>query len=192
MGRQFTCALCGEPLFGGRADRKFCSAACRQNSSRQTRNCGACKLHHPSVSLTATICVPCLVWDLIQVEKKELREVIEFLHDRRSCFYCGELATEKEHVVPRHTKYPTWVVLSCRECNNLAGRETHVSVLEKMDSIRSLRGKRYRKLLRSPEWTVDELEELSYNLRTSIEAQMRARDIVKTQLKWNPLALEIE
>lgn len=135
------------------------------------------------------VCAPCKVHRAIVVDKLAFATVVAWMQDHHVCFYCGEYATQKEHVVPRHTLYPTWVVGSCQECNMLAGAEPFISVLDKLLFIRDRRVKRYKKLLQSPDWTDDELQDIGRNLKVAIEAGQRAREVVCSQVNWNPLAL---
>lgn len=181
------CGFCCEPLGKRRVDAKFCDDRCRAKAASVLRKCKQCNLHHPSVTGDGILCTPCRVWDMIQIERKTLVEIVAFLNERRECFYCGELATEDEHVVPRWLAYPTWVVRSCRECNGLAGGEPFVSALEKAEWIKGRRAERYSHLLKMPDWSPDELEEIGHTLRKSIIAHMAAKDVVKSQLSWNPL-----
>jgi hypothetical protein len=148
----------------------------------------ACRRRHPSVSESATVCVPCQVSELIRLERKTLKEVVDWIRDRGLCFYCGENATEIEHVIPQRLEYPTWTVMSCRECNSLAGGEAFVSALDKARYIRDRRERRYRDLLRMPEWDDEELQEMGPTMRRSIRTHQRARDIVRCQLTWEPIS----
>jgi hypothetical protein len=184
------CVFCGEALeTWKRGDSKFCSSKCANKAYRALRRCVRCKLAHPSVGHPDFVCVPCVTHEKIVVEKLQFHTVVKWMNEHHVCFYCGEWATEREHVVPQHTLYPTWVVPSCRECNAFAGGSLFDSVLDKLLWVRERRVARYSKLLAMPEWTWDEIDELGKNLRSKIAAAQAARDIVKSQVTWNPLAL---
>jgi hypothetical protein len=72
----------------------------------------------------------------------------------------GEYANEIEHVYPRSTKLPTYVVPACKECNLLASDALFSTFEEKSIYIRNKLRKRYKKILSTPEWTSDEIKEL--------------------------------
>ncbi len=148
-----------------------------------------CMTRHPSVGQPSMVCAPCEVHDAIVKERKEFSTVVGWMFDKSVCFYCGEHATQKEHVVPQSTLYPTWIVPSCVECNVLAGAKPFVSVLDKMHWLKDRRARRYAKLLKMPEWTEDEIAELGHALRSKVEAAQSALTSVRSQLTWDPLAL---
>lgn len=80
--------------------------------------------------------------------------------------------------------------MACRECNGMAGGEVFGGITEKLLAIREKRRKRYSKLIKSPSWTNDELEEIGYKLRRKIEAWQLAKECVEGQIAWNPLELK--
>lgn len=190
MKRAAECRRCKEPLAGKRKDAVFCSDMCRVESSKETRRCKSCGLGHATATPASPICVPCRVFDMIKTEKAEIGHVVAWLSDKRVCFYCGEYGDEIEHVVPRRVLLPTWTVLSCTECNRMAGGEMFASVFEKLLFIREKRAKKYRKLLSMPEWDDEELAELKGRLRKMVEDWKRARECVLAQTLWNPLELQ--
>lgn len=151
------------------------------------KRCSQCQIHHPSVRGSAATCAPCVVFEMIHIERKELAAIVQWCADHDTCFYCGEIASEKEHVIPRHTDLPTWIVPSCRECNAMANGAPFGSALEKLLAIREKRRKKHAKLLRMPQWTADELREMGPRMAKSIAVWMIAKDVVQAQLTWNPL-----
>lgn len=123
---------------------------------------------------------------MIMLDKTALKDVIAICEASNSCFYCGERATQDEHVVAQVYDVETWTVRSCWECNALAGQEPFATITHKHEYIRDRRRLRYAKLLKMPEWTEDDLDEMGTNLRNTIIAYQRARDVVKTQIDWQP------
>ncbi len=185
-----TCEYCSERLLKlKRKDSRFCDDACRQRAKRALRVCTQCRMHHPSVGAPDYRCATCVVHEKVVLEKADFRQVVTWMFEHHTCFYCGEYATEKEHVVPQHTLYPTWIVPACHECNAMAGATIFVSVLDKHQWLQTRRGARYSKLLKMPDWDWEEISELGRNLRAKVEAAQKAKDVVKSQLIWNPLAL---
>ncbi len=185
------CGFCCEKLPATlRSDARYCSEECRHKAKRAIRQCSRCKLHHPSVLAPERVCAPCRMYDKIVEQKEEFLAVVGWMFDNQVCFYCGEHAVQKEHVVPQVTLYPSGIVPSCQECNLLAGAALHTNVLDKLMFIKDLRLKRYRKLLEMPEWSWDEIQDLGKNLRSLVVAAQKARDIIVSQVKWNPIALK--
>lgn len=181
------CYACGAEKSGKRKDAIFCSDKCRVGFHQRIKACCRCALHHPSVTKASPVCACCKLHDIIVVEKKALREVLQLCKESRSCFYCGELATEDEHVVPRRCQTETWIVRSCKECNSMAGGEPFASVVDKIVYIRDKRRKKYSRLLSIPEWTLEEIEEMGHNMRVAIKASMIAKEVVTSQLSWAPI-----
>ncbi len=189
MGKVRSCSFCGESVVGMQKSAIYCSGACRVAAHRRLMPCDRCSLSHPTVTEISKTCAPCHLHDMIVREQTALKDIIAMCDETRSCFYCGELGTEKEHVIPRRFDVETWIVKSCKECNTMAGGEPFASVVDKLKYIRERRAKRYSKLLKMPEWDASELKEMGLNLRKSIAAYQRARDIVRTQLSWEPLPI---
>lgn len=99
------------------------------------------------------------------------------------CAYCGEPATDREHVVPRSLG-GTYTVPSCRECNLLAGRSLDASLACRRARIRKAFERKYRRVLRAPEWDRYELAELGRALRDAVEAQEAARQVLCQRLDF--------
>ncbi len=185
------CRNCSDEFTTQHVTKVFCDDSCRAMSGKgaRTHTCSRCGVPHPSVTAAKATCIACLFYDQVRVEKRELRELVDWLGDRGLCFYCGDYASDHEHVVPRVTGLPTWIVRACSECNSIAGGELFTSILEKRDYIRARRTKKYGRILKQPEWTEDELADMGRKLRVGIEAAQRAKKFVQSQIEWDPLAL---
>lgn len=185
------CLRCREVLSKStRVDAKFCSAACRSAHHHRPEVCPRCNLGHSSVGWLGGTCAPCYLFDLIQVEKRIFSDVVAWITEKCICFYCGESSTDVEHVVPRRCELPTWTVPACHECNGIAGSKLFDGVLEKAEFIRERRRKKYRKLLKTPVWEEDELEELSTKLAHTVRMWTNAKKSIQAQLDWDPLAAQ--
>jgi hypothetical protein len=44
--------------------------------------------------------------------------------------------------------------------------------------------KRYAKLLKAPNWTLEELEEIEQSLRTAIETTAKKKAAIKRRIRW--------
>lgn len=106
-----------------------------------------------------------------------------------SCTYCNDIASVREHVIPAsyfgfRTYDPSkqWVVPSCETCNLLAGSKMFFSIPEKATYILKRYKSKYRKVLALPYWSQDELSDVSYILRSSIEGSLMAKAILQRKI----------
>jgi ribosomal protein L40E len=144
--------------------------------------CRECGLRHWSAK--AEVCAACRYFELTQYERTQLAPIVEFLRSTAMCAYCGEYATDVEHVVPRSSKLPTYTVPACSECNGFASGHLFPSFEAKAAYIQSKIRKRYQKLIRTPEWDESEIAELGYAMRQEVLAYSRARDWIRRRLDW--------
>lgn len=114
-----------------------------------------------------------------------LRDAVEYCKEHQVCAYCGEYGSEAEHVVPKHLELDTWTILACSDCNNIAGGAPLFTFRDKRDHIRAGIRKRHGKLLRMPDWTDDEIDDLGPAMRRSVLAHARAREIVLQRLSFD-------
>lgn len=88
------------------------------------------------------------------------------------CRYCGMPAETTDHCPPIPAAYavgadvmiergyPLLKVRACSECNTALSDRPLYSIAERVQYLIEVYAKRYKKLIRSPKWTVDELNEL--------------------------------
>ena len=100
------------------------------------------------------------------------------------CVYCGDHATDEDHVPPiaavnRLGPHGQMVlVASCDECNTLAGSLHHTTVSERCIYLEKRIRQRYRNLVLAAEWSAEELAELGPNIRQHIECtETQARKV---------------
>lgn len=147
--------------------------------------CKVCQL--PTRTLHAGVCVQCHFVEIVRTERRDYGQVIDSLREHGLCAYCGEYASDIEHVIARRTRLPTMTVPACRECNSIAGGEWFTSMHEKTEYIhRGIRDK-YAKVLASPEWDDEEIREMGRAMRDMIKAWRVARLVTLQRLAWNPL-----
>ncbi len=101
------------------------------------------------------------------------------------CVYCGEHSYEWEHVIPYSFGLPTCLVRACPECNRLAGSEIFPTIYAKQGFIKDKLLTRHQKLLRSPDWSEDELDEMGYGLRSYIQRGAYEKDRLLARLEWD-------
>lgn len=111
-----------------------------------------------------------------------------FYHDvlnRYCCFYCGQPADTMDHVPPltRVSDYEAFglanprylTVPSCPECNSLAGDTLQESILDRAVFIHRALESKYRKTLKSANWSEAEIRQagLSGRLKWYIKGNSR-------------------
>ena len=191
------CALCRLRIASAhkRKDAAFCSEHCRTTFhnavTARRRQCAACK-RKLLIRATDDICATCAWSEYVRNEKRQLADVIDWLRLNSVCAYCGDIATDTEHVVPRRAGLPTYTVPSCRECNLFAGGNLFQSFREKAEHIRNRRSRKYYKLLRIPEWTDDELHDLKGNTRRRVVSLNEARELIQDQLEWRVESVNVD
>ena len=107
------------------------------------------------------------------------------------CAYCGEFADTFDHVIPVSHKYVNRklevgnkeAVPCCRECNETLSNVFLHTISSRSDYLIKRYKKKYKKVLNTPNWESDELEEMGANMVRSILARMDMRDIVQERLQ---------
>lgn len=128
-------------------------------------------------------------------ELEHLYESLTPSEDANKCTYCGGVATDIEHVIPRsffHTdgkKRLTYhasknnLVWSCRECNILAGTEVFANFWDKKKFIAERVEKRHARILYMAEWTDAEIAELDGLLRRYVFTAMKVKEKLWARLE---------
>jgi len=114
----------------------------------------------------------------------------------KKCFYCGEYANTKDHIIPvsfyynggRKGKHLTAeygkenLIDSCHECNCIANNKIFNNKYEKKDYIQERLKIKYRKIINSPFWSDEEINEMGRTLRKEIIIQQLARKWILNRL----------
>ncbi len=103
------------------------------------------------------------------------------------CVYCGWDADSVDHILPR-----TWTgdaarpfiptVPACRDCNARINDAFAPTLGERRRIAYESLERKYRKLLRNPSWSDDEMAELGPRLRHELECREALRRMVKYRL----------
>lgn len=110
------------------------------------------------------------------------------------CFYCGSIAETVDHVPPvsrifdyralmlKHEFY--WRVKCCYECNTVLGNKLQPTLLHRVESLKTMLSKRYKRVLATPEWDSDEINELKKagKLQKYVREQAELRAIVAARI----------
>ena len=101
--------------------------------------------------------------------------------NQSKCFYCGDIATDRDHVVPhalsgRNRRIWTldWVHC-CRECNRFMGAEAPYSMTERVRIVIGKISKKYKLDQPDPDWDEHDLEGMSRQFVAKIKADARNR-----------------
>lgn len=113
-----------------------------------------------------------------------------------NCSYCGAWdGNNRDHVVPasynqtkKHFKCLT--IPSCGECNVLLGSRLYFSIPSRAAYLLGTYERRYKKLLKQPDWTPEEIEEIGPSMAASILQSMKDQNEVKRQLEHLRLVAE--
>jgi len=118
------------------------------------------------------------------------------------CSYCGQDSDCRDHVIPlvyfggirsrsfNSTRY--WLTPACWVCNTLAGSAVFFTIPDKAKYIKQRFLIKYRKILRTPEWTEQELKQVSYKLRVQIFNSLVAKRVALEKIKGLEKVIELE
>lgn len=118
--------------------------------------------------------------------------------DIEKCFYCGEDADTKDHIIPvsfyysgkRKGRHLTAeygkenLIASCRECNSIAGNKVFDDVYEKKDFIQQRLKFKYKKVINLPFWSEEEIKEMGSSLRKDIRIEQLARKWILNRIDY--------
>lgn len=118
------------------------------------------------------------------------------------CYYCGDPAGTLDHARPQSldrvlrsmdeetralvvSRQPRRdQVPACRDCNCMLGRKWFSTLEERRAYVKEhLRAKHYR-LLHSPPWTQEEIDDLGPTLKTTVVSQQRKKRRIEQRLRW--------
>jgi hypothetical protein len=112
-----------------------------------------------------------------------------------SCHYCGLVSDTIDHVPPRSVRpsiallpnanaFPFVEVHACRECNCALGRLALWTLAERKRYMKKWIRRRYKRVLKMPNWSSVELEELAPHMREHVVNGLAVRDITRQRLAW--------
>lgn len=156
------CAYCGKTYTPLRRWQKFCGSQCRgyafedKEASQKVHNLKLCE---------------------------------------KACYYCGVIADTIDHVPPTsirptlvslglHLKIPFKEVRACRECNSLLGSRDIWLLTQRKQFIKKALRRRYKKILKCPEWTDSELASLNGSLQSFVIQRQVLKEILFKRLAW--------
>lgn len=111
------------------------------------------------------------------------------------CVYCGDPATTRDHFIPVSVvamladsnpvpQYAKVTLPCCSHCNSVAEAKVFKTVGAKRRYIQNRLAKKHRKLLNSPPWSDDEINQLGRTLRTKILADQQLARRLRCRIAW--------
>lgn len=105
------------------------------------------------------------------------------------CIYCGQPRTCYDHFPPRHTGVRRGFLLpACTECNSTLGGRSGLDLGERFDFVKRRLRDKNKRLLDTPQWSDEELDELGPNLRRQAAAWTSNKSVIEKRLGWEPWA----
>ena len=105
------------------------------------------------------------------------------------CVYCGEIATERDHVPAKRVRrillragiaFERAIVDSCKSCNSMLGGKPLVTLADRRAYIRHKLWRKNWKLITSPSWGDSEIAQLGESLGTWVRSmQQRKQRILR-------------
>jgi 5-methylcytosine-specific restriction endonuclease McrA len=118
------------------------------------------------------------------------------------CTYCGLPADTEDHIVPMSllarieglstdvraeilAELPMLIrVYACRQCNSVLGNRVYRGIVDRRDAVKDYLRRKHKRLLKSPDWTDEEIDQLGYTLRDHVKNRMELKKVVKARLSW--------
>lgn len=101
------------------------------------------------------------------------------------CTYCGNIATLEDHFPPLSLMLEGWLLPACAECNAFAGTVWARDFEARCRHVNFCIRRKYKKLLETPAWSRDELDELEHTLRSAVIQWEGQRKIAQERIAWN-------
>ncbi len=108
--------------------------------------------------------------------------------DVDTCWYCGEMATTRDHIRPTSsvaTGLRSLTVPACRDCNCriLGDRPLYTDTERGLFVLAQLQDKRC-KTKQPPPWPADELAEMGRGIKARIRRNQRVWDVLTRRVEW--------
>ena len=109
--------------------------------------------------------------------------------ESRACVYCGERATTRDHFPPYSSdvKAGGFSLPACSECNRFAGDVWPTNFEKRAAHVKGKIRKKYARILATPDWTAEELSELSGNLREKMAIFPSVKQSIERRLDWDAM-----
>jgi hypothetical protein len=111
------------------------------------------------------------------------------------CTYCGMLADTYDHVIPLSWQYTSRrqgkkddkrknCVPACHQCNSFLGNTHNHTIHERANFVADRIAVKYSKILSSPMWGEEEIDNLEDSLKTHVKHFQQKRRVILDRLRW--------
>ena len=110
------------------------------------------------------------------------------------CVYCGEPASERDHVPPitrvddyrnLHLENELFLKIPCcRECNNFGADILDDGFLSRVERIKDKIARKYSRFMSKSDWDDDEVEELDFTLKTKVLEHGKKGEIALERIEY--------
>lgn len=110
--------------------------------------------------------------------------------EEKICIYCGLPSEVLDHILPyAHRDNPlaaSWYLApACAECNGILSDSLQATVGDRIKEAKKRLRKRYKKLLAAPNWTMEELAEMSADFQSRIIKMGYDKKLVEERLQFD-------
>jgi hypothetical protein len=105
------------------------------------------------------------------------------------CFYCGHFGDVADHVPPLawiqfYPDYPRMLIRACHQCNAHLGCKTLPTLISRVDYLIKRYRKKYWKILISPDWDDEEINELKGSLKTYVSISRIQHEVAHERIEF--------
>ena len=135
-------------------------------------------------------------------QEKVYNQAYEFLSYEEKCMYCGVPSECIDHVPPiswvnslgthyfREKNIHLYFIYACLECNSKLHDKSLFTIVDRKVYLVDAYNKKYKKLLKLPSWSNEDIKELSPNLQRGLKQKMRKKRFIEEKLKFLSSYLE--
>ncbi len=111
------------------------------------------------------------------------------------CTYCGIGANAVDHVVPvsynknkrkknKKALDKSKTVPCCHQCNSILSNVACHTIHERAEHVAIRLSQKYEKLLNSPYWSDEEIEELDNYIQSKVIGEQARKQIILNRIRW--------
>lgn len=121
-----------------------------------------------------------------------------------TCFYCGEIASTKDHVPPLSRFHDYYAIYNqhrpiqvpcCGECNSLLGNTLQQNIYKRVEDLKIKLTTRYKKIMRYNDvWDEDSVDfcEFTGDLKKFLDGVKSSYEVIERRLNWQPWPLTLD
>ena len=105
-----------------------------------------------------------------------------------SCVYCGEPPTVWDHFPPASVSITGFKLPSCHQCNSALRADFAYDFVDRCNFIKMWLFRRYRKVIRTPDWHESEIKDMSEQMQKRIRIMVLEKERAKRRIDWDALS----